>query len=381
VPDRPDIPPALRALLETGGALVRRSSTGRTLLGRTSGLLRPPAYPAAMRPVTRVLDDARSAAAAPLDRKTVSRAGRELDSIESEPLAVTPLGAVHRGVAGGEAVAVRIRRPDIDTGVRNDLALLDLLAPAVSAVFRALDTGAILRSIRERSLDELDFEHEAATQRSVARAMRGVAGLEVAAAHGEHSGPEVLVTAFVSGPTLADAAPADPGAVARALVTAHVRAALAGLAPVDLRPNHVVLTDGGCVLLGAGNAAAVDRERSEAFLDALAALREADEEAFVTVLVQRLSLLPDAAARQAFALMRQLIGDLVEGPALLDDAAVAAMGERTLARLGAIVALGAEVTPHPGDLWLARMAGQLTAVLARLDETQDWAALALEARR
>jgi hypothetical protein len=44
----PALPPALRSLLEAGGALVRRSSSGRVALGRTAALVPPDAVPAAL---------------------------------------------------------------------------------------------------------------------------------------------------------------------------------------------------------------------------------------------------------------------------------------------------------------------------------------------
>jgi hypothetical protein len=77
--------------------------------------------------------------------------------------------------------------------------------------------------------------------------------------------------------------------------------------------------------------------------------------------------------------MRELLGELIEGRARLDDAALAAMGNRTLARLPELVRLGAVVSPEPSDLWLARMAGQLVATLAWLEATEDWGATALGA--
>ena len=362
------IPGPLRALLETGGQLVRRSSTGRTLLGRAHGLLGEDGFPRAMRGITEVLEHAREQTSEPLKR------GR------GEEVAVTPVGVVYRADVDGEPVAIRVRRPGLDSAVRNDLALLDVLAPAVSGVFGALDTGALMRAIRERTLDELDFEHEAATHRQVARAMRGVEGIRVPRAYGDESEPDAFVCEFVEGPTLAEARPDDPGAVARALVQAHVRAARAGLAPVDPRPNHVVLSGDGCVLLGAGNAASVDRARSEAFLEALEALRSGeDPSSFVAIVAGRLQLLPSDHAERAHGLMRELIGPFLDGPARIDEPALAEMGERALGRLGELVRLGAVVTPQPGDLWLARMAGQLVATLAALEATEDWVATALAA--
>lgn len=366
-------PPALRALVETAGALIRQSATGRVLVGRAAGLLGPDGYPAEMRGVPEALARAREQASTELDAKHVKRAPGKLDA---EPVAVTPMGAVHRGELDGETVAVRIRRGGLDTAMRNDLALLEALAPAISRVLAEMDSGAVLRAIRERSLDELDFEHEAATQRQVARSVRRVEGIRVAAADTGASSHDALVTEWVDGPTLAGEKPRDGGRVARALVQAHVRAALDGFALVDCRPNHVVLGSGGTVLLGAGNAAAVDKARAAHFLEALGALREDDRDAFVAAVSGRLALLGEKAAATAFDLMRGLLGELVEGEARLDEPALAAMGERTLARLGDLVALAAVLTPDPHDLWLGRMAAQLVATLARLEATEDWVSVA-----
>jgi hypothetical protein len=55
--------------------------------------------------------------------------------------------------------------------------------------------------------------------------------------------------------------------------------------------------------------------------------------------------------------------------------------ERALAALPVALPLAARLTPDPGDLWPLRMLGQLAALLARLDATEDWGALALAAGR
>lgn len=362
-------PPALRALVETAGALVRQSSTGRVLLGRSAGLLRPEGFPEEMRGVPDALDRAREQTARPLDDKAVERAPGKLDG---EAVAVTPVGAVHRGELDGEAVAVRIRRGGLDSAMRNDLALLEALAPALGRVLTEADTGAILRAIRERSMDELDFEHEASVQRQVARTLRRVDGIRVAAVDTEASTHEAIVSEWVEGETLGERVPDDPGAIAAALVQAHVRAALDGFALVDCRPNHVVLSGDGCALLGAGNAARVDRDRAAAHLDALGALRDGDRDAFVEIATKRLALMPEKPAGAAFDLMLDLLGPFADGPVKLGHEALAAMGERTLQRLGDIVALAAVITPDPHDLWLGRMAAQLVATLAHIEATEDW---------
>ena len=288
--------------------------------------------------------------------------GRVLDELDlAAPVAVTPLAQVHRGELDGAPVAVKLARPGLEAAVRADLMLLDALRPPLAAAFPNLDGGALLAQIRERALDELDFEHEASQQRAVARALRRTAGVEVPGGHSELATPAVVVSDFLDGPTLADGRPDDPAAVARALVAAHVDAARAGLLLCDPRPNHVVLRpDGRIGLLGTGAAVAGDRAWLRRRLALPAALRDADPAVF------------DAATDR---LLHETLGDLLTGPARLDGAAVAGVADRAAERAGAALAIAARARPDPADLWLLRGGGQLIAVLAGLGATEDWVAL------
>jgi hypothetical protein len=385
----PVLPPALRSLLEAGGALVRRSSSGRVALGRAAPLVAADAVPAALRDLPAELEHARAAAATPIAFKDVEKLlkgawgsphGKLLDELDREPLAVTPSAQVHRGVRDGAPVAVKVLRPGLAGAVRNDLALLDVLATPLRQVFGAMDAGAILREVRETALDELDLEHEASTQRQLRRTLRGIDGLVVPAPDMELSGESVLVCELLEGRTLADpkAKIADPGAVARTLVAAHVAAARAGLVLTDPRPGHVVLMPGGRVgLLGAGLARPVARDRTTAALEALVAWRAGDQDSFAAIVADRLDLLPTADAIKAYGLAAVVLGEILTGPATLDGPALAAIAQRGLDHLTAALQLAATVTPHPHDLAVVRSVGQLASVLARLRATEDWGALML----
>jgi hypothetical protein len=385
----PALPPALRSLLEAGGALVRRSSSGRVALGRTAALVPADAVPATLRGLPAELERARAAAATPIVFKDVEKLlksawgsphGKVLDELDREPLAVTPSAQVHRGVRDGAPVAVKVLRPGLAGAVRNDLALLDVLAAPLRQVFGAIDAGTILREIRETALDELDLEHEASTQRQLRRTLRGIDGLVVPAPDMELSGETVLVCELLEGRTLADpkAKVADPGAVARTLVAAHVAVARPGLVLTDARPGHVVLmTDGQVGLLGAGLARPVDRDRTTAALEALVAWRAGDQDIFAAIVADRLGLLPTADAIKAYGLAAVVFGEILNGPATLDGPVLAAIAQRGLDHLTAALRLAATVTPHPHDLAVVRSVGQLASVLARLGATEDWGALML----
>jgi predicted unusual protein kinase regulating ubiquinone biosynthesis (AarF/ABC1/UbiB family) len=322
-----------------------------------AGLVDPEALPDELRVgVMRELERAHAASCDPLDARTVERAlkdawgrgvAKALDDFDPEPLAVRAAAQTHRGVADGVPVAIRVRRPGLERAVRADLALLDAVAGPLAAALPRADARALLRAIREQALDELDFEHEASTQRRVARAARDVEGLTIPAAHPELCAEGVLVTDLLEGATLADGArPHDPGAAARALVAVHVAAArAAGLALLDARPGHVVvLPEGGIGLLGAGVARPVDRARVERAIAALAAI-------------------PATHA---------VLGSIADGPARLDAAALKELSLRGFDAAPAAFALAADADPHPDDIWLARATGHLVATLARLEATEDW---------
>ncbi|WCB96777.1 hypothetical protein DSM104299_05545 [Baekduia alba] len=386
-PEKPALPPALRSLLEAGGALVRRSSSGRVGMGRAAALVSEDAVPRALRKLPATLEAARAEAARPLAFKDVEKLlksawgrppGKVLDALEPEPLAVTPSAQVHRGERDGDAVAVKVLRPGLTAAVRNDLALLDVLAPPLRQVFGAMDAGAILREVRETALDELDLEHEASTQRQVRRLLRGVEGLTVPAPDLELSGETVLVSELLPGQPLADIKkPKDPGAVARTLVAAHVTAARAGLVLTDPRPGHVIIMSGGVGLLGTGRARPVDRDRVTAGLATLVAWRAGDQDGFAAAVSDGLGLLPARDGLKAYTLVAVVLGEVLKEETRLDGPALAAIGDRALAHLPAALTIVDTLTPHPHDLAVARSVGQLSAVLAHLGASEDWGALTL----
>ena len=385
------LPPALRTLAQAATAVARGSASARLALARLDGLVDPAALPPEVRgAVAKAIGQAAEQAPGPLGAREAERAlraawgrppRRVLEALELDcPLSAGPLGQVHAGCVGGEPVTVELRRPGLERVVRGELALLDGVASPLRAAFPRLDAASWLRAVREQVLDELDLEHAAGQQRRVGRALRDLDDVVVPRVHAELAAPGVLVAARLQGPTLAEDRPADPGAAARTLVLAHATATRAGIAPVDARLEHVVLLgEGRLGLLGTGAAVAVDRARVERWLAALAAVRDADAETLGRV-GDGLGILGTGDAQAALALTREVLDELVSGPAPLDPGALAGAGERALDALPALFALGRRAAPAPADGPLARMLGQLALVLARLAASEDWARLATPAR-
>ena len=386
---RADLPPALATLVEVGVALARQAPSARIAIVRAGEAIDPETIrPEARERFEREVEAARAEVLDELPFADVERVLREtwkqppgkvLDELDPDPIAVRPVSQVHRGALDGEPVAVKVRRPGVESAVRTDLSLLDVIATPMRAAFPNLDAVAVLRDVREQALDELDFEHEASQQRRVARSVRRIGGVTVPRPHLDLCSGEVLVSDLLAGATLGSGArPPDAGVAARALVDAFRAAVLdAGLAPVDPRPSHVVVApDGTLGLLGMGIARPVDRERAARALDALHALTDVSGEArFVSVVVEA-GVLGEEDAAGAHETVRDVLQPMLGGPAPLDAAALRTLGERAEAVAPALARLAIASSPLPEDVSLGRMLGQLVGVLARLGATEDWPAIA-----
>jgi predicted unusual protein kinase regulating ubiquinone biosynthesis (AarF/ABC1/UbiB family) len=389
------LPPAVRSLVGAGTKLARSTTSGRIAFAQAHAVIDPAAVPARLRGAITGELDAAAATVEPIDARAVAKvlkdawgkdAGKIVDDLDLDaPLAVTPGAQVHRARIDGTVVAVKVLRPGVSESIRSDLGLLETLAAPAGAAFPAVDAGAVIREVRERILDELDLEHESATQRTAARALRRHATISVPSPITDLCHERVLVAAFAEGPTLAAGVPAgeDAGAIARTLL----RAALglprtAGLVHADIEPSNIILTgSGGIALVDFGATRRVDVARLDLGLSALAALRAGDEAAFASA-VMALGVLPDAAsAADALRLLRAIGGELLTGPARLDADALLAVADRAEEHLQAVFALAMQATLDPQDLWPLRMLGTLVTTLARLGVTEDWIALALDAGR
>lgn len=389
------LPPAVRSLVTAGLQLARSTTSGRIAFAQAHAVVDPAAVPERIRAAVTAELDAAASAVRPLDAKAVGRvlkdawgkdAGKILDDIDLDtPVAVTPGAQVHRGTHDGAAVAVKVLRPGVRDSIRSDLGLLETLAAPAGAAFPRVDAGAIITEVRERILDELDLEHESATQRTAARALRRHPSISVPAPVTDLCHDRVLVAAFADGPTLADGIPAgeDAAAIARGLLRFAVGLPrTAGIVHADLEPGNVVLTGGGTIaLVDFGASARVDTGRMDVALDALSALRDDDGDAFTSA-VTALGILPDAeSCATALRLLRAIAGSLLTGPARLDSDALLALAERVRGHEREGFALALRATLDPQDLWPLRMLGTLVATLGRLGVEEDWVALALAAGR
>lgn len=122
------------------------------------------------------------------------------ERIEPDAFAAASIGQVHRGVLhDGREVAVKIQYPGIDTAIRADLSNAGMILRLAKALAPGLDAKAVADELRERVLEELDYEHEAQNQRSFSRAYRDHPFIRVPDVITRLSHSRVLVTEYVEG--------------------------------------------------------------------------------------------------------------------------------------------------------------------------------------
>ncbi|MGZ5336899.1 MAG: ABC1 kinase family protein [Solirubrobacterales bacterium] len=119
---------------------------------------------------------------------------------EHEAFAAASIGQVHRArLHDGRRVAVKIQYPGIAEALESDLRNAGVLVRLSKALAPGLDAKAIAEELRERVLEELDYEYEAQNQRTFARAYEGHPFIYVPNVHTRLSRRRVLVSELVEG--------------------------------------------------------------------------------------------------------------------------------------------------------------------------------------
>src|SRR5688500_9252530 len=122
------------------------------------------------------------------------------EDFDEEATAAASIGQVHRAVLpDGRRVAVKIQYPGVAEAVRADMQNAGMILRLAKALAPGLDAKAAAAELKERVLEELDYEYEAQNQRSFARGYRGHPFIYVPDVITRLSRRRVLVTEWVDG--------------------------------------------------------------------------------------------------------------------------------------------------------------------------------------
>ena len=179
-------------------------------------------------------------------------------SFDERAVEAASLGQVHRAVwSDGREVAVKVQYPGVREALAADVRTLSAVSRAAALVARGLAVPPLVRELRDRLTEELDYEHEARTQTRFATAFADDPGIRVPQV--VRATPRVLVMEWLDGmPLSAVARTGDQ--VERDRVAALYQRFLvsgperAGLLHTDPHPgNFLLLTDGRLGVLDFGS--------------------------------------------------------------------------------------------------------------------------------
>src|SRR5215212_7562735 len=122
------------------------------------------------------------------------------EDFDHEATAAASIGQVHRAVLhDGRKVAVKVQYPGVDAALRADLSNAGMILRLAKALAPGLDARAAAAELKERVLEELDYEYEAQNQRAFSRGYRGHPFIYVPDVVTRLSRRRVLVTEWVDG--------------------------------------------------------------------------------------------------------------------------------------------------------------------------------------
>ena len=334
--------------------------------------------------------------APPMDWKKVRRVlesewGEKPESIfesfDEEAAAAASIGQVHRAVMpDGRRVAVKVQYPEIADALEADLGTASILVNMARAIVPGMDPQEIAAELRERVLEELDYELEASNQRAFARAYRGHPFIHVPGVVGELSRRRVFVSDWVDGMpfTAVKELPDEERQRFGEIVYRFYFGSMhyLGRFNVDAHPgNYMLMDDGRVAFIDFGSVKEVDPNRLRVGLQLMVAAGERDAERAADLLVE-LGYVRDELPPN----LDRLLAQVRNGRAWVTDDRETTIDRNYVARVIASQSkvdteafkMVRQLRPVAEDMMLERIGIGVFAVLGQLGVTRNWHRMARE---
>jgi predicted unusual protein kinase regulating ubiquinone biosynthesis (AarF/ABC1/UbiB family)/DNA-binding XRE family transcriptional regulator len=123
----------------------------------------------------------------------------------SEAFSAASIGQVHRArLADGTEVAVKVQYPKVQSILKADLSNAMLAQLVINVIYRKSARGTLMKEMKERFLQECDYELEAKNQRLFGELFSGRAGIRIPKIYSEYCSERVLTMEFMQGQRYAE---------------------------------------------------------------------------------------------------------------------------------------------------------------------------------
>jgi predicted unusual protein kinase regulating ubiquinone biosynthesis (AarF/ABC1/UbiB family) len=236
------------------------------------------------------------------------------DDFDTEAISGASLGQVYRAKVDGEPVAIKVRRPGVESLVQADLRVIRWSLPFLMRFVeeaRSFSLETLADEFAKTIRQEMDYEREARMLREIRGNFAGEERIRMPAVVDSHSTGRVLTMEYVPGTKIdeveeLDRRGIDRTEVARTLQTSYMKMVVEdGIFHADPHPgNLAVQDDGTLVFYDFGMSGRVDPFLQDRIIDFYAAVASQNIDAILDSLIQMGTLSPEAD--------RQVMGDVME---------------------------------------------------------------------
>src|SRR3954467_11263415 len=303
------------------------------------------------------------------------------EDFDQEAAAAASIGQVHRAVLpDGRRVAVKIQYPGVADAIRADMQNAGMILRMAKALAPGLDAKAAAAELKERVLEELDYEYEAHNQRTFARGYRGHPFIYVPDVMTRLSTERVLVTEWVDGMGFEQIKelPQEEKDRFGEIVFRFCFGSIYHLQHfnADAHPgNYILLEDGRVAFLDFGMTKQLDKEQIELEIAAIEAVLDGDPERLRTGL-HDLGFLNNPKRVDAERLMEHV---KAVGGWYMQDEELTIDSELVMGAISAVTDPRSEFFDMmrrenlpANELMGRRMESGVLAVLGQLNATRNW---------
>lgn len=177
-------------------------------------------------------------------------------TFETTPIASASIGQVYRATLHtGESVAVKVQHSHIEELAEADLMIIEKLIKRISYFVKIQGIEHVYGQVRIMIQEELDYEKEANSMRSIAQNIQQIAGVRIPTIFPNHSSKRVLTTQFEVGTKITNVAQLDEwnidrSALGEKLILVYLKMILEdGLYHADPHPGNLLVTPEGELIL------------------------------------------------------------------------------------------------------------------------------------